>query len=65
VPKPDEEIEVLAGTAEGYRRVAEEAMRLMTPAQITQLRHRLDDLEAGDGADDGGDGGGHSLRAAG
>lgn len=64
MPAPDEE-EEMTGTAAAYRRVAEEAMKLLTPAQISQLRHRLDDLEAGDEADDGGDVGGHSLRAAG
>lgn len=55
----------MTGTAAAYRRVAEEAMKLLTPVQISQLRYRLDDLEAGDEADDGGDVGGHSFRAAG
>lgn len=64
MPAPDEE-EEMTGTAAAYRRVAEEAMKLLTPVQISQLRYRLDDLEAGDEADDGGDGGAYLRRAAG
>lgn len=29
-------------------RVAEEAMRMLTPEQLAELRHRLDALEAGE-----------------
>lgn len=29
------------------KRVAEEAMKLMSPDQLADLKHRMDDLEAG------------------
>jgi hypothetical protein len=56
MPRPDKENEV---TIVAYRRVAEEAMKLLDElGQLPTLRARLDDLEAGtnESPDDGGDG---------
>lgn len=61
MPEPDEERKM--PTVAAYRRVAEEAVRLLDElGQLPVLRERLDDLEAGkdnDAPDNGGDGGGH------
>lgn len=55
--EPEEVNEVLArasqaaeleGKLAATRRVAEEAMKLLDPDQLTALRHRLDCLESGD-----------------
>lgn len=46
-------IELVAAQRDGYRRISEEAMKLMTDEQLTELFHRLNGLDweaAGDRA---------------